>query len=98
MRIHDGIKPYKCTICGVAFTTHGHLGDHVRSHTGERPFKCDYCYASFIRSSTLKTHIRRHNVNIEDGTPVNYKLIDRSIVQASERDYLRRRKMKSLEK
>jgi hypothetical protein len=35
--------------------------------------------------------MRRHNVDSADGTHVNYKLFDRSSIQAGERDYLRRR-------
>ena len=33
MRIHLGIKPYRCEICQRKFTQLSHLQQHIRTHT-----------------------------------------------------------------
>ena len=63
MKIHAGIKPYECEICGQRFTTTVNLNLHKRKHDGtlhEDPYVCDICGQKFTRPYNLKTHQRLH--------------------------------------
>ncbi|XP_075913424.1 uncharacterized protein LOC116958655 [Petromyzon marinus] len=59
-RIHAGVRPYHCNVCGMDFTQSHHLLNHQRIHTGEKPYACAVCGKAFARSGTLVTHKRVH--------------------------------------
>ncbi|CAE6516071.1 unnamed protein product [Rhizoctonia solani] len=65
--IHHGEKPYKCTLCPLAFGKHGALRLHIadsHSSPGTKPYRCEYasCTQSFATNQKLKTHARVHDV------------------------------------
>ncbi|KAL5005623.1 hypothetical protein ScPMuIL_016781 [Solemya velum] len=60
VQTHTGERPYKCDICGQAFSEKGTLTKHIRTHTGERPYKCDICGQAFSEKRNLTRHIRTH--------------------------------------
>lgn len=58
VRVHTGIKPYKCQFCETWFTTIGNRNDHQRRHSGDKPYKCpiDGCNSSYYRKYQLLAH------------------------------------------
>merc|ERR1719320_427013 len=65
MRIHLGIKPYRCEICQRKFTQLSHLQQHIRTHTGDKPYKCRIpgCTKAFSQLSNLQSHSRCHQTD-----------------------------------
>ncbi|CDQ93829.1 unnamed protein product [Oncorhynchus mykiss] len=63
-RIHSGLRPFCCWVCGKAFSVAGRLTEHARIHSGETPYTCHRCPSAFRSRSNLDKHIRLH----DDGT------------------------------
>lgn len=72
MRIHSGIRPYKCELCNESFLSSSRRSDHVkRRHksTKDMPHGCDRCTAKFIRPWELKKHYLNVHSSIVEVTP-----------------------------
>ena len=57
--VHEGIKPFKCNICGKGSASNGEMKKHVETvHEGKKPFKCTTCNSCYTRKTTLNKHIK----------------------------------------
>lgn len=59
MNNHEGVKPFECLTCGVAWADARSLKRHVRTHTGERPYVCPVCSEAYIDARTLRKHMTK---------------------------------------
>ena len=62
MESEDGMKPFNCSICPLAFASKGNLSRHIKikhevSKQTTTKFKCEICSARFNLKSDLKKHI-----------------------------------------
>jgi len=60
IRIHLGIKPYKCQFCEATFSDKGACNSHQRTHTGEEREPCPICNVVFSKKQKLRYHMRLH--------------------------------------
>ncbi|NP_001129646.1 spalt-like transcription factor 2 L homeolog [Xenopus laevis] len=61
---HGGERPFKCKVCGRAFSTKGNLKAHFVGHKSNLSSKpqnsCPICQKKFTNAVTLQQHIRMH--------------------------------------
>ncbi|XP_067637930.1 zinc finger protein 665-like isoform X4 [Eurosta solidaginis] len=55
--IREGIRKYRCDICGNLFKRRRTLEVHKRSHSNAKPHKCDFCGNHFSNMSNLHSHM-----------------------------------------
>ena len=57
---HSKEKPYKCDVCGKAYTHPTNLKIHKQEHSGIKPFQCEQCGKTFRTTNRLKMHQTSH--------------------------------------
>ena len=56
--VHEGQKPFKCSICDDRFTQIASMRRHIATiHEGQKAFKCHICDRSFTQKGSMETHI-----------------------------------------
>lgn len=58
--MHEGIKPYKCSLCSYSSSNQSNLNAHMIRHSSEKPFLCTECGKSYKSRTALRWHIRNH--------------------------------------
>ncbi|XP_042332540.1 sal-like protein 2 [Sceloporus undulatus] len=61
---HGGERPFKCKVCGRAFSTRGNLRAHFVGHktssTARAQNSCPICQKKFTNAVSLQQHVRMH--------------------------------------
>ena len=83
--VHEGKKPFTCTICNSSYTRKLSLRQHIATvHEGNKPYACTLCKSSYTRKLTLRKHMATvHEVKNEPD--LEYDIIeelDRNAIKA----------------
>lgn len=60
---HEGLKPFKCTVCDYATRSKSNLKAHMNRHSTEKTHLCDMCGKKFKSKGTLKSHKLLHTAD-----------------------------------
>ena len=57
--VHEGIKAFKCTVCGDEFSKNCNLKTHTESEHDKIRHNCEFCEATYTRKSNLIDHLKK---------------------------------------
>ncbi|XP_064410016.1 zinc finger protein ZFAT-like isoform X3 [Latimeria chalumnae] len=60
---HEGVKPFKCSLCDYATRSKSNLQAHMNRHNTEKTHLCDMCGKKFKSKGTLKSHKLLHSAD-----------------------------------
>ncbi|XP_075067785.1 LOW QUALITY PROTEIN: zinc finger protein ZFAT [Mixophyes fleayi] len=75
---HEGLKPFKCTVCDYATRSKSNLKAHMNRHSTEKTHLCDLCGKKFKSKGTLKSHKLLHTA---DGKQFKCTICDFTAIQ-----------------
>ena len=56
--VHEGKKPFECSICNIKFARKEYLKKHVSVHDSKKKqYNCLFCNVSFIEEKELQMHV-----------------------------------------
>lgn len=61
VRIHSGIKPFLCEVCGKAFNSRDNRNAHRYVHSDKKPYECMVCGTGYMRKPLLYAHMETAN-------------------------------------
>ncbi|KAK2186472.1 hypothetical protein NP493_199g06054 [Ridgeia piscesae] len=77
--IHEGVKPFKCSLCPHACRSKNNLAAHMLRHSSEKPFLCTECGKAYKSKTALRWHIRSHkDGKIFKCTKCSYEALQKS--------------------